>query len=279
MSVDPSSSLYTESSAESLAAASDATWSGALLSRYAPFTKAGYRIVRSRSDGSISEVQKWLIGWGWLYVDAERSGSLAWQKRKRFAVAFDQLLARHPDERMMWLRFSAPTRADLVHAFHRWSKWRSDHGKVTDGLRVVDQGTQGDHIWHYHVAAFGDAIDLVVEPEVFGHYGGFAFIKADWRSPDAARSYMVRRLRGYLTAKEGAWRRIRTGRAAPSQLAGQGGCEAVRDLADRAYMSDLRKRFSLPREPEVGRVVRGMSRWGVIRRPVPIHAEPVASRT
>lgn len=188
----------------------DGEWTAALLSCYAPFTTAEIGTIRIRDrDGLVREIWRWRIGWSWLLDEAERQGRLGGQKRKRLGAAVDAMVIRHPGERWLWLRISAPSRELLMRSLHHWRQFRKDHGLELDAVRVIDQGPDGEHVWHVHILGAGVAVDLAIEPLVIKQAGGYPFINAEWVDPGSKRGYLLRRLRGYVGAKESGWRRLR----------------------------------------------------------------------
>lgn len=182
------------------------------MSCCAPITTGEQITLRLRGrDGLIREVWRYSIGWGWLLDGAEKQGQLGWKKRQRCGRAIDDLAASHRGEKALWLRFSAPSRPALLRSLNGWRHWRRDHGKKLDAVRVIDQGSSGERVWHVHVLGFGDRVDLEVEPMIVARFGGYGFIKAAAVEIDERRGYMLRRLRGYIGAKESGWRRLRVG--------------------------------------------------------------------
>jgi hypothetical protein len=250
------------------------SWSGALLSCCAPFTTRGWRVGRSRQFGYVEQVTAWAPGWGWLVADADRQGRLGWQKRQRLGAAIDRLAEAHPGERALWLRFSAPSRPHLMLALNRWMRHRRDLGLVLDAVRVIDQGTNGEHVWHVHILGFGTAVDLEVEAAVIQRAGGYGFIHAEWVDVVSKRGYLLRRLRGYIGAKESGWRRLRVGGPGPTRRAAPD--EAA--LADRSGLSSLRARFTNSGESADRGTFRGVLGMGKRGQRVQLLAESLAAR-
>lgn len=157
-----------------------------------------------------------------------------------------------------------------MRSLHHWRQYRKDHGLELDAVRVIDQGPDGEHVWHVHILGFGIAVDLAVEPSVIERAGGYGFIKTEWVDASSRKSYLLRRLRGYIGAKESGWRRLRVcgARAADAESVA---------LADRAKLSDLRSRFGDSGEQVHGRVLRFVLIGS--RGRVQVLAESLASRT
>lgn len=170
-------------------------------------------------------------GWSWLRYAADLEGLKAWKRKKRLRQAIDELLARHPGEPALWLRWSHPSEnvSDVLRSWHRYCMWWRRKGAVVDLVAVVDRGPTGDRVWHIHAIGFGARLQLGAHAAAAGRAGFFPFVHARSiggvgsdppRSADQlAREigYMLRKVKGYISAKEGA-RRLSLRVSAPGFL-------------------------------------------------------------
>jgi hypothetical protein len=125
-------------------------------------------------------------------------------------AALDLLDGRHQGEKPLWLRWSHPgTLDEMLEAWHRYSNWWRRAGPAVDLLGVIDRGSGGQQVWHIHAYGYGPGIDLAEHAARWGRAGGYPFVKVERvqvAGADDVRRYLLRRLRGYLTAKQGARR-------------------------------------------------------------------------
>jgi len=188
------------------------------LSCYAPsFASHGY----TRHSGH-GEVLGWYAaGWLWLPLMADKSGIQAWHRQQKLRHALDELDGRHGGESPLWLRWSHP--GDVGALLASWSvyrRWWHRSGGAIDLVGVVDLTLKGQP--HVHGYGYGERLNLEEHAEAWGRAGGYPFVYARAYRPGRgapgagggspigaeARSYLVRKLRGYITAKQGS-RRLR----------------------------------------------------------------------
>lgn len=151
-------------------------------------------------------------GWLWLLGAADLEGLKAWKRKGRMGAALDALDARHPGEAPLWLRWSHPSEKaeDLLATWHRYSAWWRARGIEIDMVAAVDRGSHGAQVWHIHGYGHGPDLQLGLHAAAWGRAGGYPFVKAErlQRGSQRARGYLLRKVRGYISAKQGA-RRLR----------------------------------------------------------------------
>jgi hypothetical protein len=152
-------------------------------------------------------------GWLWLLGAGDAEGLKASHRKQRFANALKLLDGRHVGECPLWLRWSHPSEnvSDLLASWHRYSVWwRRVRPGAIDLVGAVDRGANGEQVWHIHGYGFGDSLQLAQHASAWGRSGGYPFVKAR-RLPGGSqgpKDYLLRKTRGYISAKQGA-RRLR----------------------------------------------------------------------
>jgi hypothetical protein len=177
-----------------------------LLSSYAPSFASHGDLVQCFEFGS-GEQWFWRQGWSWLLKAAENEGLHAWHRQKRLKRALSELDSRHPGEIPLWLRWSHPgTLEEMLRSWSTYRRWWRRQGAPIDLVGVVDRGLGEGRVWHIHGYGYGQRLDLPEHAEAWGRAGGYPFVRAREfrRGTEEARGYLVRRLRGYITRKEGS---------------------------------------------------------------------------
>lgn len=139
-----------------------------------------------------------------LALDAERQVRNAYERRKSCGAAFDRMVGRHPDEGLKWSRFSMPGedgKTRLLAAWQSYIQWWSRNHGAMDYQAVLDQGPNGEHVWHLHVAYFGAFVAQEELAAAWSRCGGPAFVYIRTVRHGQARYYLGKRLVGYLDAK------------------------------------------------------------------------------
>lgn len=192
------------------------------LSCYAPsFARRGEPELRSRYSVHGELLGFYAPGWLWLPGAADCEGIKAWHRQKRLRRVLEALDGRHRGEAPLWLRWSHPGDVvALVASWRTYRNWWRRYGGSIDLVGVVDRSPRND-VSHIHGYAYGERLELVRHAEAWGRAGGYPFVYArSFRiraaqpfgvgvpsadGPGAeARSYLVRKLRGYITAKQGS---------------------------------------------------------------------------